>query len=254
MPNTIEEFTPRPYARLYMMIGDQLIRNQRIALIELIKNSYDADASWVQIRFKNFQKIGDTLKFNKKSIIEIEDDGCGMTYDIIKNVWMNPATPYKYLKRKRGLDKTHRGRIIQGEKGIGRFAIFKLGRKIDIITRAEEKGSKELVITTDLSNFDDELIDKKNNEYKKMIFLDQLKISCETREKPLTIIAKEINIKDQIIERQPHGTLIKISDLKNDWAMNEINGILIECLKMISPFKHSINIPLISFIAQSLGY
>ena len=44
----------RPYARLLTMLGDQLIKNERIALVELIKNSYDADASWVKVTFKGF--------------------------------------------------------------------------------------------------------------------------------------------------------------------------------------------------------
>jgi hypothetical protein len=48
---------PRAYARLLTMIGDQLIKNEKVALIELIKNSYDADANWVQIRFKDFTLV-----------------------------------------------------------------------------------------------------------------------------------------------------------------------------------------------------
>jgi len=46
--------TIRPYARLLTMLGEQLIRNERIALIELIKNSYDADSPWVKVSFVNF--------------------------------------------------------------------------------------------------------------------------------------------------------------------------------------------------------
>ena len=41
----------RPYARLLTMLGDQLIKNERIALVELIKNAYDADADRVELRF-----------------------------------------------------------------------------------------------------------------------------------------------------------------------------------------------------------
>ena len=49
-----EELTIRPYARLITMLGDQLIKNEIIALVELIKNSYDADASWVKVSFVDF--------------------------------------------------------------------------------------------------------------------------------------------------------------------------------------------------------
>ena len=47
----------RPYARLLTMLGEQLIKNEQIALAELIKNSYDADAEWVKVRFVDFGTI-----------------------------------------------------------------------------------------------------------------------------------------------------------------------------------------------------
>ena len=55
-----ENLTFKPYARLLTMLGDQLIKNERIALVEIIKNAYDADASWVKvtfsgIRFRNYR-------------------------------------------------------------------------------------------------------------------------------------------------------------------------------------------------------
>ena len=49
MATLSERLKIRPYARLLTMLGDQLIKNELIALVELIKNSYDADASWVKM-------------------------------------------------------------------------------------------------------------------------------------------------------------------------------------------------------------
>ena len=86
----------KPYARLVTMLGDQLIKNERIALVELIKNSYDADASWVKVNFIDFNE---DFSINENSKIVIEDDGCGMNDEIIRKHWLNPATPEK-LKRK----------------------------------------------------------------------------------------------------------------------------------------------------------
>jgi HSP90 family molecular chaperone len=80
----------KPYARLLTMLGEQLIKNERIALIEIIKNSYDADADWVKVSFQNFT---DNFEYNAASKIIIEDNGCGMSLDTIKNHWLNPATP-----------------------------------------------------------------------------------------------------------------------------------------------------------------
>lgn len=85
----------RPYARLLTMLGDQLITNEQTAVIELIKNSYDADAEWVKVSFENF---GEGYKILEDSKITIEDNGCGMTSGIVKDAWMNPATPNKANK------------------------------------------------------------------------------------------------------------------------------------------------------------
>ena len=52
----LEALSFRPYARLLTMLGDQLIKNERIALVELIKNAYDADADGVEVRFENFEE------------------------------------------------------------------------------------------------------------------------------------------------------------------------------------------------------
>jgi HSP90 family molecular chaperone len=49
-------FKIRPYARLLTMLGEQLIKNEQIALAELIKNAYDADADWVKVNFIDFDK------------------------------------------------------------------------------------------------------------------------------------------------------------------------------------------------------
>ena len=115
----------RPYARLLTMLGEQLIKNDRIALVELIKNSYDADATVVEIDFLDFTT---SFASNRDSRIAIVDNGEGMTEDIIRNHWLNPATPLKQ-DAKRGEPRSPGGRVVQGEKGIGRFAMFKLGSR-----------------------------------------------------------------------------------------------------------------------------
>ena len=165
-----EQLTIRPYARLLTMLGDQLIKNELIALIELIKNSYDADASWVKVSFINFNADYSTTPLSK---IIIEDDGCGMNADILRNHWVNPATPEK-LKRKANTPKTQKGRILQGEKGIGRFATFKLGRKITIVTRRQQKDINgkfieegeqyENVLSFDFSKYDDDFLFENGEE------------------------------------------------------------------------------------------
>src|SRR5688572_12110687 len=112
----------RPYARLISILGDQLISSKWVGVIELVKNCYDADADEVFVRFLNFDMEGES------PVIEIEDDGDGMTLDIIRDVWMKPATPYKLNQKKSKQNRyTNKGRLMQGDKGVGRFAIYKLG-------------------------------------------------------------------------------------------------------------------------------
>ena len=136
----------RPYARLLTMLGEQLIKNEQIALAELIKNSYDADADWVRVRFVDFgydEKKNEIFKTPDSRII-VEDNGCGMNLKVIEDSWMNPATPNKKTRDNEEIKTSQKKhRIIQGEKGIGRFAILKLGRDIKITTRPEDEEIEE---------------------------------------------------------------------------------------------------------------
>jgi len=128
----------QPYARLLTMLGDQLIKSERIALVELIKNAYDADASWVKVTFSGF---GDLFELKPGAKITIEDDGTGMSRDILENHWVKPATPIKRLD-KDIRETTPKGRRVQGEKGIGRFAILKLGKTVSITSRPENSNAE----------------------------------------------------------------------------------------------------------------
>src|SRR5206468_8448360 len=80
----------RPRARLIQAIGEDLISNPIIALIELIKNSYDADATSVIIEFEPPLKQG-------QGAIVVKDDGQGMSLAILESSWMQPATAGKKL-------------------------------------------------------------------------------------------------------------------------------------------------------------
>lgn len=131
------------------MLGEQLIKNERIALVELVKNSYDADATVVNVDFRGF---GEDYSTNPDSAIVITDNGIGMAEVVIRTTWMNPATPSKAIS-KRAAPRTERGRTIQGEKGIGRFATFKLGSEVTLVSRAA--GSvDEVTLVVDISFLD----------------------------------------------------------------------------------------------------
>ena len=198
----------RPYARLLTMLGDQLIKNERIALVEIIKNSYDADASWVKVTFEGFDA---DFGANSSSRIIIEDDGIGMTEEVIENHWVNPATPLKYIG-KQEVSTTRKGRVIQGEKGIGRFALLKLGRKIEIRTRAARQKSEQHLVL-DLSKYDENFLSKKSSA----LFLDDIGISLSSAD-PQYILSMNISIGTRTLKRPSHGTRIEISHLTSAWS------------------------------------
>lgn len=223
-----EQLKIRPYARLLTMLGDQLIKNELIALVELIKNSYDADASWVKVSFLNFTE---DYSLTPTSKIIIEDDGCGMNADILRKHWLNPATPDK-LKRKAENPKTQKGRILQGEKGIGRFAIFKLGKKITITTRRQKQNLDGLfidqgeeienVLTYDFSQYDNDFLSEAGEE--KELFLEELTVDLVQRA-PTSIVKKDVVLGATRKTRKPYGTIIEITDLKTKWTVDRVNRI-----------------------------
>jgi len=226
------------------MLGDQLIKNEVIALVELIKNSYDADASWVKVSFLNFNE---DYSSNENSKIVIEDDGCGMNADILRKHWLNPATPEK-LRRKKIDSKTPKGRILQGEKGIGRFAVFKLGKNIKITSRRQlknddgvfiDEGEKtENTLIYDFSKYDEDFLTE--NGESKDVFLENLEVEL-TESEPQQIISKEISLGVNKQIRKPYGTIIEISGIKTKWTTDKVERVQREVGKLQPIFLDETN-------------
>ena len=214
-----EQLTIRPYARLLTMLGDQLIKNEQIAVTELMKNSYDADADWVKVSFENF---GKDYKIQDDSRIVIEDNGRGMTHDVITNAWMNPATPNKFTKDVNE-QRTPCGRVIQGEKGIGRFAMLKLGKTIEMVTRPEGK-NVEYKLVFDFNKYDDDFLTE--NEKKKEIFLDDLGFELEEAA-PNVFVSRDITFGNRTFSGSVNakGTRIVISNLRGAWSEKKFKSL-----------------------------
>lgn len=221
----------RPFARLLTMLGDQLIKNEQIAVIELIKNSFDADADWVKVSFEGFTE---SFGITPKSKIIIEDNGCGMTAEQIEKSWMNPATPNKFSKDGSERRTFKYKRIIQGEKGIGRYAMLKLGRTINLTTRPAEwllnsndntENNKEYTLCFDLHSYDNDFINgaKEGNDG---IYLDELGFDLKDRS-PITFVERDITINNLLFGRNKntHGTRIEISNLSGSWSLAKLKPI-----------------------------
>jgi anti-sigma regulatory factor (Ser/Thr protein kinase) len=133
--------------RVLSHFGDELIRNEIIALTELVKNSYDANAEECKIIFY-FQK---KAPFDYKPLkIIIEDNGDGMTKKDIINYWLTVGTDHKKQKLSA---REQPKRIPLGEKGIGRFGVHKLGEKITVITKT--LNTKPISFTIDWTKLGD---------------------------------------------------------------------------------------------------
>ena len=132
-------FVFKPRARIIKTIGEELISNDNVAVVELVKNSYDAKSPIVEITFKGNVKERQEGKNIRKYIdktnssIVILDQGAGMDFNIIKSAWMEPATNFK--KKNENQDKN---RKFTGEKGIGRFASAKLASRLELITKKRD--------------------------------------------------------------------------------------------------------------------
>ena len=201
----------RPYARLISILGDQLISDKWIGVIELVKNSYDADANTVDIRFKDFNEDG------FPQTIEIEDDGSGMDKDDVLEKWMNPATPNKLNSKKGKIRFTKKKRIMQGDKGVGRFAIYKLGNYVELFTKSHKK--EEVQLTLDFKLYADDSFEKSKHED---LFLDQIKNSWKLNDIPTEITRR-------------NGTLIRIKNLRDNWSESDLKKLSKAFFRMMPP-------------------
>ncbi|HAV3169969.1 TPA: sensor histidine kinase [Acinetobacter baumannii] len=130
-------------SRILKELGERLVNDSSIALTELIKNSYDADASFCNVTISDHQII-------------IHDNGHGMTFDEFANKWMKIATANKLN------DSTSRiyERKVTGSKGIGRFAVRFLGKYLTLETISRNQDNQHVKLT---ATFDWDKLDEHND-------------------------------------------------------------------------------------------
>jgi len=128
----------RPAGRHIFTIGRDLIKDKYAAIVELVKNAYDADSPTCTISLFPWEK---TIEKDNEEIIEkgikviVKDEGHGMTFDTVTEKWMVPSTDDK-LKR----NKSPKGRLMQGKKGIGRYSASIIGDDL-VLETIDENGN-----------------------------------------------------------------------------------------------------------------
>jgi len=132
----------RANTRLKDLIGRGLILNDDVAIIELIKNSSDANSPEVTIDFQNAQQISD------HSQLVVQDLGEGMNLNDFSDKWLNIAFSGKR-------NQTNKGRAYAGEKGVGRFSCDRLGRRLKLVSKSGSGDAFEAAINWEDFEVDD---------------------------------------------------------------------------------------------------
>lgn len=189
------------------IIGKELITDDFIAVYELVKNAFDANAREVEIVFEG-------LKSENPRII-IKDNGDGMNDEDLKNKWLFVAYSAKKLEQDYR-DKIKSNRIYAGAKGIGRFSCDRLGAKLKLTTKKKKEDTWH-VLDVDWTDFE------KDAEVEFHTIKAQL-----TQSKNITI------------PKLQGGTVLEISELRSlDWNREKILKLRQSLERLINPHQEN---------------
>lgn len=194
----------RFHARALAALGRDLVTNDVVAVMELVKNAYDAMATRVDVRIVKSEDPGN--HHSDVRSIEISDNGLGMDHDTIRDVWFMVGTSFR---QKQQIQKSGaRTRVVTGEKGLGRLSAARLGNLLQITTKTDEGPVLDFSLNWDA------LFEKEN--------LDQA----------------QIGISELAPEEFPkqHGTRVRIEALRSVWDDKKIENLRENLARLVSPF------------------
>ena len=219
----------RPRARLMSTLGRELISSEMVALLELVKNSYDADATCVVVSISGDIDTDGAI-VPETGCISVLDDGHGMDEGRVVEAWLEPATPFRRQRMSRS-----GGRRVLGEKGVGRFAAAKLGDRMELASKAD--GRQEVHLQLDWEDFRDDAKYLEDIELDLQVgatevFLPNGEADSVWRSQP------DINLNDRSRPSAGHGTLIKVTNLHSRWTSQLIKELHRSLSMLVSPFAH----------------
>lgn len=201
----------------FRLLGRELITDRITALFELVKNCYDANAECVDITFEYLNPLSDNSR------IIIEDDGLGMTYEDIRDKWMVIGTS---SKRRNRTSPPPYNRVVAGKKGVGRFAVDKLGSKL--VMKTKKKGSHVWhCLETDWTKYSAEEDRQLKLDFEEPS--EQRKLFTDIGNKYWTEPAE---VGDQ-------GTRLEIYSLNDVWVEKDIIRAYRELSKIVNPLSTS---------------
>lgn len=201
----------RVSAGLKNIIGRDLISDKYIAVFELVKNSYDARASKVDISFVKTEEGRDQ--------IIISDNGCGMTYNDIVEKWLFVAYSEKTPKnQERSSFRDEIKREVAGAKGVGRFSCDRLGSSLTLITKTQfEKQASKVEVNWNKFELDDT-----------QEFVDIPVQYSKVAELPSGFVK---------------GTTLIVDFLRESWSRDELLKLKRSLMKLISPDANKGELP-----------
>ena len=221
---SIKKHNIKAKSHILSLLGDELIGSDSLAIFELVKNSYDADAQNIIVSFNNLNQANQS--------IVIEDDGHGMTNKILQDVWLTIGTDFKRGNNRKESKKFNR--VSFGNKGVGRLAVHKLAKKITLETQAEGElfssrlkidwkqliESKEYIqdLEVEIEDVSEPLFHK---GYGTRIILDKLTTKKWTKRILKDLVRKINNIKNPFNPQSDFNLKINANDHHQEW-INEV--------------------------------
>jgi signal transduction histidine kinase len=199
-------------AAVVRQLGDELVSDEVTAIVELVKNAYDADADYAHVVVNTTDPPPNAdSKFPKAvGYITIDDDGLGMDRTDIEHGWLMISLSGKRVMKASG-GMTPKGRTPLGDKGLGRLSTQKLGQNLELYTRRDCQPETQHVA------------------FAWNAFTDDKSLS----EVPVTI--------EPAVADRAKGTMLVISELRNPnvWRGNALSKLIADLSQIISPFAEA---------------
>lgn len=207
-------------SHILSLLGDELIGSDSLAIFELVKNAYDADATKVKVSFINLNQ--------ESQRIIIEDNGNGMFSNVIQDVWLTIGTDFKRGKNRK--ESPILNRVSFGNKGVGRLAVHKLAKIITLETQARNDmfssrlqidwpkliNSQEFIqdLEVEVETIGEALFDEGHGT---RIILDNLTTKIWTKKTLKDLVRKVNNIKNPFTPNPSFEIIVEANDYHNEW-------------------------------------
>ncbi|NBB29162.1 sensor histidine kinase [Cellulophaga sp. BC115SP] len=190
------------------IIGRDLITDDFIAVFELVKNSYDAHATRVDVIFEDI--------YSSNGKIIIKDNGKGMSYQDLLDKWLFVAYSAKKEGKEEDSYENYRNKIkvkraYAGAKGIGRFSCDRLGSELYLETLKDQTDAKTEVLITDWNKFE---LDS-NDEFVNV-----------------SVLHETLDVSSYGVQ---HGTVLEISNLHSEWNRKKFEDLKDSLARLINP-------------------